>query len=66
MGRRFVPFRMTRRNDAAQAEADGHSEVAWKAMTAIEADESDRWNDIEEHWLRVQDHDAKRWKYFAK
>lgn len=66
MGRRFVPLQSTRRDDAAHLSPDGYSEVAWKAMTSLENDDSDRWNDIEEHLLRAQDHDAKRWKYFAK
>lgn len=65
MGRKFLDSRSARLDEAAHA-ADGHSESAWKAMTAIEADEADRWNDIEEHLLRAQDHDVKHWKFFAK
>lgn len=66
MGRRVAPSRDARRNGDAHAGLESHSEAAWKAMTAIEADESDRWNHVEEHLLHVHDHDAKRWKYLAK
>lgn len=66
MGRRAAPSRNERRNDAAHAGIENHSEDTWKAMTDVEADDSDRWNDVEEHLLRNQDHDVKRWKYFAK
>ncbi len=66
MGRRDAPSRNARRNDAAHTGLESHSEAAWKAMTAIEVDESDRWTAVEEHLLRSHDQDAKRWKYFAK
>lgn len=64
MGRQFHPSHDNRRHDADRM--DGHSEQAWKAMTATDADELDRWTDIEEHLLRVHENDPKRWKYFAK
>ena len=66
MGRRAAPSRNDRHNDASHAGLESHSEAAWKAMTAIEGDDSDRWNYVEEHLLRSHDQDAKRWKYFAK
>ena len=66
MGRRAAPSRDARHDDDAHAGPESKSEAAWKAMTAINADDSDRWNEIEEHLLRSHDQDAKRWKYFAK
>ncbi|MBI5200705.1 MAG: hypothetical protein HY925_03880 [Elusimicrobia bacterium] len=66
MGRRAAPSNNGRRNDDAQTGLGSHSEAAWKAMTSVEADDSDRWNAVEEHLVRSNDQDAKRWKYFGK
>lgn len=64
MGRQWNPSRLNR-PDAAPRH-DRPSEETWKAMTALDSDELDRWTDIEEHLLRAHENDPKRWKYFAK
>lgn len=60
MGRRLTPARKPVVPQESRADA------AWKAMTSVEADESDRWNDIEENLHRSHSNDPKRWKYFGK
>lgn len=61
--RRAASSRDDRRNETPGL-PESKSDAAWKAMTAIEADEADRWTEVEEHL--VQPHDGKRWKYFSK
>lgn len=62
--RKAASSRDTRRAEGTGL-SESRSDAAWKAMTDVDADESDRWNDIEEH-LFTERQDPKRWKYFAK